>query len=288
VEFAENGTDVVRAERLFGFGTANGSLAASESFLLKPGRYLIGLSQAGVSGDYVVNLWPTPLSQGRTVYREDRSHTGAFKVFAPLSDVVTVSFTIPEEQAGYVWGVDFQAPLGTATRLAIEGHDGVVTTAQATGAAPVRLSNLGLAPGEYRARVEPSTHASGGFVTFGLEAMGRATDGVEVEPNDRWEDASWFPLGGGVSGVAEGTDYFVFEVPADAVDGGAGASGGGTAGAAGVWDLNLESTAELQLQLFDSDRQLLQTRRGAWGTMRALHLDPGTYFVMVRGGDDAQ
>src|SRR5690606_32583964 len=68
VEFAENGTDVVRAERLFGFGTANGSLAASESFLLKPGRYVIGLSQAGVPGDYVVNLWPTPLSQGRTVY----------------------------------------------------------------------------------------------------------------------------------------------------------------------------------------------------------------------------
>src|SRR5690606_11772174 len=72
------------------------------------------------------------------------------------------------------------------------------------------------------------------------------------------------------------------------VDGGAGASGGGTAGAAGGWDLNLECTAELPLQLFDADRQLLQTRRGAWGTMRALHLDPGTDWVMRRGGDAAQ
>src|SRR5690606_27416864 len=60
IEFAENGVDVVRADQLFRFETTNGATATSAGILLQPGRYVLGLSPAGVDGEYVVNLHPRP------------------------------------------------------------------------------------------------------------------------------------------------------------------------------------------------------------------------------------
>ena len=279
VEFADNGTDVVRADRLFRFGTNDGYAAVSDHLIVRPGRYLIGISQAGVAGDYNVNLRPTPLAKGRSEFREGPVYKGPFSLLGQLSGGFAIPFTIAEEQAGYVWGVTFQSPVGTAPTLTVEGNGGVIGTVRASGPAPVRLSNLGLAPGEYLATVEPATAEESGLTTVLLEAMGRATDGVEIEPNDRWEDASWFGLGEEVRGVADGSDYFVIEVPAETSSATDGASGG-------AWDLNLDSETELQLRLYDSDRELLQERRGVKGTTRALHLEPGRYYVLVNGKGD--
>src|SRR5690606_32162016 len=96
---------------------------------------------------------------------------------------------------------------------------------------------------------------------------------------DRWDQASWFELGGEVRGVAENVDYYVFEVP-----------GGGDAPAGSelveAWDLNLAAEANVQLALFDADQRPLLERNGSQGTVRALQLQPGAYYVRVRGSGD--
>src|SRR5690606_22417849 len=58
VELAENGVDVTRADNLFRFGSVDGRSATSEPFLLGPGRYVVGVSGAQSSGQYVAHLRP--------------------------------------------------------------------------------------------------------------------------------------------------------------------------------------------------------------------------------------
>src|SRR5690606_13774914 len=201
VEFADNGVDAVRSDGLLRFATDDGSVAVSGTFIVAPGRYLIGMSQAGVAGQYVVNLRPTPLAQGSSSFREGVSHTGAFTTHAQLSGGFEVPFRIADDQAGYVWGASFHAPIGTAPTLSIEGPGGTVAQVTFHDHGPVRLSNLGLPAGEYRARVQPASAAESGLVSFRLEAMGLAANGVEIEPNNSWGNASWFGLGEEVKGI---------------------------------------------------------------------------------------
>lgn len=269
VELAENGVDVTRAENLFRFGTVDGRSVSSEPFLLGPGRYVVGVSGAQASGQYVAHLRPTPLTGRSSPHRKGRVPDGAFGVHAPVRGGFEVPFRLGEEASGYVWGVVLRAPLGSSAELVLEGPDGEVGRVRAEGPRPARLTNLGLVPGDYVISVASDRQEADGHAEVRLERLGRTYDGVEVEPNDRPDEATLFRLGDELRGVADGTDHLRVNVGADE--------------AGSVWDLRLEAAVEVRLRVIGPDGELLQERRGVSGTSPGLHLDEGTYMIVVSG-----
>src|SRR5690606_23262637 len=175
-------------------------------------------------------------------------------------------FRLGDEAAEYLWGLALQAPLGSSAELVLEGPAGEVGSLRADGHRPVRLTNLGLAPGDYVVSVRGGQEA-GGYAAVRLERQGRLSDGVEVEPNDRPDEATQFRLGGEMRGVADGNDHLRVDVAAEQ--------------AGSVWDLHLE--AEARLRISGPGGELLQERRGVSGTSPGLHLDEGTYMIVVSG-----
>ncbi|HZJ10153.1 MAG TPA: discoidin domain-containing protein, partial [Trueperaceae bacterium] len=273
VEFAAAGGDVTGADTLFRFGTSDGSRAVSAPFMVTPGRLLLGLSHAQAAGAYVVNLRPTPLADDSAEHRAGQKLDGPFDVFAPLAGGVEVPFTLGAESGGFVWNLELRAPLGTAPTLVLAGPEGEVGRIAVNDHAPVRLANLGLAPGDYRATVVPGSPAEAGFVTVALTSQGRRSDGIEVEPNDKWADATRFPLGSELRGTAESRDHLRIDVPADL--------------AGSTWDLAIEADAEVTLQLRRPEGAVLQERRGVSGTSPGLTLAEGAYQLIVSSADDA-
>lgn len=269
VAFADNGVDVVRADPLFGFETTDGRAATSEPFLMAPGRYVIGLAGAGVDGRYVVNLRPVALTVGSRLYRSGTAVSGAFAQHVPLDGEFSLPFSLSEDASDHVWAFTFQAPLGTSPTLTLEGPTGEIDVLTPSDHRPVRLANIGLLPGDYVAHVTPGAQGGGGHVALRLERLGRKSDGVEVEPNDRREDATLFPLGGEMRGAADGTDYFRVEVGAD--------------DAGSAWDLSLEAAEDVWLRIYSPGGDLVQERRGVSGSSPGLHVDAGGYFIVVTG-----
>lgn len=274
VEFAENGVDVTRADGLFRFGTTDGSSAESDPFLLAPGRYLIGVSHSGAVGRYVANLRPAPLAESSSLHREGRALEGEFAVHAPLVGGFELPFTVGEGDAGFVWGLAFRAPLGTSALLTLEGPGGEVGSVRVSDHLPARLSNLGLESGDYVASVTPESEDDSGFALIELRRQGRIGDGVEVEPNDDWDEPTMLPLGGEVRGIADGTDHYRVNVSQP--------------DAGSAWDLHLEAAAEMRLRIYGPDEELLQERTGVSGTSPGLHLSEGAYMIVVFGREDAE
>ncbi|MFO7544881.1 MAG: VWA domain-containing protein [Trueperaceae bacterium] len=268
VSFAANGVDVTAAETLFTAGTADGTWTTSPEFLIGPGRYVLGVSSSGGSGAYVAHLRPVEEVRYRAeVYREGREVEVPFQLFGTVIGQLEQPFVIPEGAAGSAWGLSLRASVGDRPVLTLDGPAGTVVEAKVDASGEARVDALGLEPGGYVARVEGDV----GVALLRLEQQGRIGDGREVEPNDTRDTATRFPPGSEMRGTMENRDFFRIDV--------------GEADAAGAWDLVVDATNEVTLRLTDGQGTVRQDRRGTSGTMAALHLDVGTYFLEVNGAN---
>ena len=278
VELTDDGQAVTAADRLLAHASGDGSWSVSEPFLAAPGRYVIGVSGAGardgVAHEYVAYLRPRSLSVRRSQLQANRTYEAGFDLYATQTNATDVSFTVDDEAAAFAWTLELQAGLGTSPQVSLDGPSGTVTRLEFTGPGPSSMANLGLQAGEYTLRVDPRGAPEAGALRLALTSAGRISDGVEIEPNDRFEDATRFPLGSSMTGVAEGRDYFRVDVDAQQ--------------AATTWTLALDADGEMQLWLYDAHRVLLQDRRGVSGESAGLALEAGHYYLELRGSGDAQ
>lgn len=263
--FADNQTDVERRDDLLNVSTRNGSLVTSPGFIVEPGRYLIALAKSGGAGQYVAHLRPIESLGNSSRPASGRALTGGINVHGAAPDGYTQPWVIGEEEARFAWGVTLEAALGSGSELVVTGPGGAVmgrAKVDATGNAS--LGSLGLAPGNYEVRVS-------GAPVFRLRAaaQGRRGDGVALEPNDTFEQATRFDPGTTMRGSLGGRDYFRITVD--------------EAAAALTWDLGLEATAELDVWLSREDGTELMQRRRAREGVTGLKLAEGAYQLLLYG-----
>lgn len=119
VEIAANG-DVTGADTLTTLRTVDGRQVRSEPLLFAPGRYLLGLSKASGSGEYVLHLRPGDvLWRGRSelTHLQNGNATGAFAAYGVLDGRDELEWTIDEASAGSRWAVEAQGAAGARLRL---------------------------------------------------------------------------------------------------------------------------------------------------------------------------
>ncbi|MDF1521851.1 MAG: hypothetical protein P1P87_03415 [Trueperaceae bacterium] len=269
VDFAANGVDVAGFDTLLGFGTADGRMNASEPFLVAPGRYLLALSKSGGEGDYVVHLRAGDrLARGRSEGRADADAAGAFARATVLEGPTDIAWTLGADAATQRWAVRAQGAIGAPPTLELLDPSGArVGRASADELGRVALASLGLTAGTYRILVDGV-----GPLTLDAVATGTVTDGDEVEPNDRWEQANLLTFDRPLRGTGTNPDYFVIEV--------------GPEQAGRPWDLVVEASDDIDVRVFDEARTELQRRRGSGGTLRGLVFAEGTYGLTVQDGSD--
>lgn len=268
IEFADNGVEVTAANEIFTFASADGSPTDSRPFLIDPGRYLVGISVSGGSGQYVVNMTPVDLA-----YRANRLSTyenrGEFSNYGPVAGEFEQRFEIAEADAGFAWGLLLEGPVGSELTLELHGPDGPIGTPQRASNAPARLDGYGLEPGAYVARIIGASTAT----RLTLMKQGRLGDGQEREPNNSRANATQFPLGTDMKGRANDEDWFRTAVgPVDAEQ---------------SWDLIVEAQAAVEVRLYGPDDQELLRRSLTSGSISALHLAEGAYSIrLVRAREE--
>jgi hypothetical protein len=267
IEFAADGVGVTSADTLLGFGTADGRSNRSEAFHVAPGRYLLALSKSGGEGGYVVHLrGGDALSRGRGRF-ETPSTTNAFARAGVLGGERSFEWQVDEEGASVRWELAAQGAVGEPLRLELLGPSGDrVARAEADHYGRASLTSLGLQVGGHRIVLDGT-----GPATLDVAGRGRITDGDEIEPNDRWEEANVFTFDRPLRGTGTNVDHFVFDVGPDR--------------AGRPWDLRVEASANIDVELFDRARESLQRRRGAGGVLRGLTFEEGTYGLTVRHDD---
>lgn len=264
VTFADNQVDVTARRDLLTVNTPTGRSVTSAEFVVQPGRYLIGLSSSGGSGQYVAHLRSVgSLSYGSRPLTEQPKE-GKFSASGAEPDGFVQRWVISDEDAQFAWNITLEAALGSAPALILADSGGEIRRVQADASGHVRLGNLGLTAGEYQISV-------GGTGAFRLSTSqaGRRSTGVAVEPNDSFEQATRFDLGTAMRGSIHRNDYFRV-----AVD---------EAGAASAWVLDLEADADLIVTLKLEDGQTILRRRGASLGSDGLTLDAGDYQLQLSG-----
>jgi Mg-chelatase subunit ChlD len=269
IDFAANGVDVAGFDTLLGFGTSDGRLNASEPFLVAPGRYLLALSKSGGEGDYVVHLRAGErLARGRNEGRADADADGAFGRATVLEGPTEIAWTLGPDASAQRWALRAQGALGAPPTVELLDPSGArVARATADDLGRVALASLGLAAGTYRILVDGV-----GPLTLDAVATGTITDGDEVEPNDRWEQANLLTFERPLRGTGTNADFYVIEV--------------GPEQAGRPWDLAVEASADIDLRVFDEARTELQRRRGSGGTLTGLVFAEGRYGLSVQHGSD--
>jgi hypothetical protein len=268
VEIAANG-DVTGAETLLTLGTPDGRQVRSEPFLVAPGRYLLGFSKSGGSGEYVLHLQPgDALSRRRTPAAPlvDRGVAGAFAAYGVLDGRLEIPWTIDAAGAGVRWAIEAQGAVDATVSVELLDPSGArVVRTSASASAIAALRSLGLQPGEHRLVVE----GQGPFTIAALET-GTLTDGDEVEPNDSFERANVLRFDRPMRATGTDADYFVIAVGPDE--------------AGRPWDLHVETSADVEVRLYDGARTELQRRRGNGGALRGLVLAEGDHYLYVAHG----
>ncbi len=269
IEFAPDGVGVTRADTLLAFGTSDGRQQLSAPFHVAPGRYLVALSKSGGEGGYVVHLRPgDALTRGRSRL-DDSAATNAFARTGSLDGARTVEWLIDEDGASFRWDLAAQGTVGDALALELLDPSGAsVARATADAYGRATLTGLGLAAGPHRVVVTGT-----GPTTVDAVAGGRTTDGDEVEPNDGWEEANVLTFDRPLRGAGPGIDHYVFVVGSDR--------------AGRPWDLRIDTDVDVEVQLFDPGRELVQRRRGIGGVLRGLTFSEGTYGLVLRPDEGA-
>ena len=274
VTFAEDRSGVAEAEALLTHGTRDGTPASSPPFLVSPGqRLFLGVSKSGGEGSYVLQLEPgSRVSSGRRPLRT-LERQGAFGAFGTLADDVELTWSITEEDSLRRWGLVLTAALGATVEADLLDPSGTVVGSLRAGSGVGRLDALGLDAGTYTLRLRSGSGGPGALL-LDAAPQGILTDGNEVEPNNRYEDANVLEPGGEVEGGGGDSDYYRIDVDA---------------GAAGrAWDLTLDADGRVDLQLRTAERELLFRRSGTSGTVPALHLEEGVYWLIADGARDAR
>ncbi len=269
IEFAADGVGVTRADTLLAFGTPDGRLQRSAPFHVAPGRYLLALSKSGGEGDYVVHVRPgDELARGRDRF-DTAAPTNAFARAGNLDGERTFEWRVDEDGASLRWDLTARGAVGEPLALELlDPSGGRVARAGADPYGRATLTGLGLATGLHRVVV-----AGTGPTTVDAVAGGRLTNGDEVEPNDRWEEANVLTFDRPLRGAGPGVDHYVFDVGPDR--------------AGQPWDLHVDTGVDVEVQLFDPARELVQRRRGTGGALRGLTFGEGTYGLIVRPDDGA-
>jgi Mg-chelatase subunit ChlD len=266
VTFADNGTDVTAKKDLLSLGTPDGRPVTSQGFLMAPGRYIIGLSKSGGAGRYVAHLRPAQaLLRHSREYSTDRGQASEFSVTGSITGEITQGWTVSEEDAGFVWSVRLEAALGSQPELILHGPAGRVASVTTDAAGNARLDSLALQAGAYSIEVKGD---SGAF-RLGTSRQGRAGEGIELEPNNSFATATRFPPDSEMRGSISDPDYF--RIPVD------------EAAAARAWNLHLEASDNLNLELRSEDGRRLLRRQGASGTIGQLVLSTGDYQLRIDG-----
>jgi hypothetical protein len=270
VTFADNGVDVTAADEILSFGTRDGSFNESAPFLVAPGSYLLGTSASGGQGEYVLRLAPGELvRRSRSNGDSSQRVEGTFSLFGMLEGERRWPWTIDPDDAGKRWQLELLGSLGSALELELIGPDGTRVVSGISRGEPLQLSSLGLAEGEHTLTLRGG---DGGPYQLSAVSLGLLTDGGEVEPNNRWDDANVVTFERPVTGAGTDIDYFVFDV--------------GPELAGTPFDLVVESDANLGIALFDADRNELQRRRGTAGSLRGLVLNEGAYGLEIRASGE--
>ena len=271
VTFADNGVDVTAADRLFAFRTPDGRLTGSEPFLIAPGTYILGTSSSGGEGQYVVRLLPVgELQRGRRQGDRVQTVEGAFALFGALQEELVWRWTVAGDDAQRRWQLELQGPIGGEVELELTGPDGASVVQGRSNGERLLLPSLGLAAGEHTLTLR----GGGGGEPYTLAALsqGLVTDGGEVEPNDGWEEANFVTFERPLVGGGTDPDYYLFDVDADL--------------AGRPFDLVISSDDNLDIVLYDGERNELQRRRGSDGALRDLVLAAGSYGLTVRAAGE--
>ncbi len=269
VTFADNGVDVTGYDKVFRLESMRGRPAASEPFLVGPGRYYLGVSSSGGAGQYVAHLRALSTleygdgSDRYRQYKEGEKWRGAFGSYGALSGEQVSGFMLDATADQFLWGLELWSALGTNATLTLEGPDGPVNSVKTDGDGFARLGGLGLEEGAYRAVVTGTS----GMVRLRLEQQGRRGADVAVEPDDDWDSANLLQTGQTMQASLQRSDYFRLEID--------------DAAAAQAWDLVLDATAPLDLTVQDEGGRTIQARRR--GSALGLHLPAGVYRAVVTG-----
>lgn len=264
IRFASDGSGVAQATNLLRAAAQGSAEARSRSFLIAPGRYHLAMSASGGQGAYVGML----LGQGEirrgALALGDRSPLHAFVAYGPVEAQARQTFRIDEEGAGRLWTVEAEVALGDSLTVRLLGPSGAVLGEATTGADGMALMpHRSLEVGEHQIELI----GSAGQTSVALRDLGMRTQGQEIEPNNNIAQANHFPMDQAMRGSLDG-DEDIFRLVVDRP---------------GSWDLHLQATAATTLRLLDGAERTLFTRSGGPASYGPLHLQPGTYFISMRG-----
>lgn len=275
VQFADNGTDVVRADNLYTLSTPNGWQVESTPRLFSAGTYILGLSVSGGEGAYslAVSGEGPKWYFGSADYDSAAStaHTDAFEMAGMLHDSHEVAWTVSEELASYLWAIEVEAAVGEKLSLEIVHPNGeVLSTLQPGPEGVARITSLGVEAGTYLLRMSVASEDVVPFHLF-TASQGRATSGHEIEPNDSHGQANALFPGEELRGVlASGGDWDYFRFTIDEQH------------ATRVFDLETGTAEYVEVCLSDGLRNSIQCRTGDGANLPLLHLPEGEYGLSLR------
>lgn len=316
VEFAENGTDVVSKEKLFGLGSRDGTMPDfARNLLFEPGDYVLGFAYTGGSGGAFrppsasIEFGEGAATPGQPTGREPGGYrgqirvTGSLAVQTPAESPETrekaVGLRLNRQQAWFIatgtswhrfeidaerseqrWEIRGQIPVGQNAKVFLRDAEGAeISETDTDDEGQWKFTDLGLEATTYF--VEIQGRQANSIRVLEAAATGQRTKGSEAEENGRWDLANIVDLSSSVTGrlgVSGDSDYFRFTLDDTSAD--------------QLLELSLETGPEqaIQLCLLDSQGESLQCRKQA-GTSQLpkLSLTPGDWGVLVsRGPEGAQ
>jgi len=192
-----------------------------------------------------------------------RDEAGAFGHTSVLDGRVEAAWTLDADAAARRWALHAQGALGAPLVLELLDPQGNrIDRATSDELGRLALPGLGLAAGTYRLALDGA-----GPVTLDAVATGTITDGDEIEPNDRWDDANLLAFDRPLRATGGDADHYVFEIGPDE--------------AGQPWDLTIDASSTIRVTLADGDRATLQERRGDSGTLRGLVFAEGDYGLRI-------
>lgn len=269
ITFAPNEVDVTAADRLLNLATRGGSRARSREFMVAPGRYLMGISASGGSGNYTVTLHPSEAFPAATT--ASPRLTGAFSLALDQgAGPHSLTWEVPTADAGPGWRVQVGSALGERVRAALT-LDGELLKEETTPAGgSFEWTELDLAAGAYQLELSPG--GSPGAPIALTASRSEPTFGVrEREPNDTWETANRLPTDEPLSGSLTRNDIDMFTFRSEGPM------------AEQLYDLVVDTDAVVEVTLYNAERQVLQQRRGAAGALHNLLLEEGEYGFSIAG-----
>ena len=269
ITFHEDGQLVAAAEDLLHLQAVAPQNASVGPLIITPGDYFLGFSKSGGDGRWVFHMREgAEIGSLRRRIDPGSVEEGEVALWGAAHESLSFSWQLDEEDILNLWNLELTASFLADARLILTAPDGSeVRRVQASPAGRASTGGLGLEAGTYEVTIE--SRAQPAPFQLDLSRAGRIVEGMEVEPNNSFTDANVLRLDAPMRGMAGDLDYFIFSVGAD------------EAGAA--WELVVASEVDVQVALYNADREALfdrQTREGRFGD---LEFSEGDYYLLVYG-----